>query len=177
MPSALYFTFLPTLPLPDNKIITALRNLIYKEAFIQRVHNPVTYPSGVFSAKQKLKFYNDNMAINERLFDELHKGRCDLQSKSWFSDACVSFPYCTCWYKDLRQAWVWHGLHPLGLGRGSQGGGHRGLQLGAKKGTQFWKEYLFKLQGASVILKKDYAIGAENKDLFWARSIMHDRCI
>lgn len=65
MPSAPYFTFLPTHPLPDNKIITALRNLIYKEAFIQRVHNPVMYPSGIFSAKQKLKFYNDKMAINE----------------------------------------------------------------------------------------------------------------
>lgn len=56
--------------------------------------------------------------------------------------------------KDLRQAWVCNGLQPPGLRQGSQGRGHSRPLLGNKKGTQFWKEYLFKFQGASLDSKE-----------------------
>lgn len=67
-------------------------------------------------------------------------------------------------------------LHALGAEGQTQG--TAGHSLGGERGEQLGKEYLFKFQGTPRNSEgKGHATGAENKDLFWARSITRGRHI
>lgn len=128
-PSAPRLPFLPALPLPDNKIVTAIRNLIYKEAFIRRVHNPAVDPPGAFAAQQKFKFDQDKMAIDAPLCDGCHEGR-GVYSRSSLSDAEVSCPaFCT--DRDPRRP----GLSQPPVQAPGEGGGGAGGRSGSRRAS------------------------------------------
>lgn len=162
MLSALHFTFLPTLPLPDNTIITALRNLIYKESFIQRVHSPVTQPERVFSAGQKCKFYHIEVWMN-CYWVNYRRPTYSLNPHSLMWCLLISLVSLYIDTKDLRQTLLGEGLQYSSPRQGQLRQGAAVTPPEARRANGSEKKPLFKTwvplgPHIKLFLRKEYNI-------------------